>query len=269
MSAIARRASVVLAVSSLVVGFLPHPSFAAESGEFFFPCGLSHRAMDDPIVFPGDPGAAHMHAFIGNTSTDAYSTATSLSKSRTTCRMKKDKSAYWVPELIVNGRRQKPVKIQLYYRNGVSASPRPFPFGLKVVQGNPDARSRQAGWSTREFWMCNGGGRHYSTPPNCGEELVMQVIFPQCWDGQHLDSPDHRSHMAYPRGGECPNSHGVVVPRLQLQVKFDIHHAARARTRLSSGSIYGVHADFFNAWDSTTLRRLIHDCLDRGTSCHL
>ncbi len=269
MSKTIRGASLWLAlgVVALILA-VPQPSLAASDGEFFFPCGFSHRSMDDPIVFPRQPGASHMHDFVGNKSTDAFSTARSLSRHGTTCRVRKDRSAYWFPELIVNGKRQKPVKIQLYYRNGVSASPRPFPFGLKIVQGNHDAKSPQKSWSSREFWMCNGGGKHYSKPPNCSQELVMQVIFPQCWDGKHLDSRDHRSHMAYPRQGDCPKGHPVVVPRLQIQVKFDLHDAAKSRTKLSSGSIYGVHADFFNAWNKATLRRLIRTCIDQNDSCH-
>src|SRR5919201_4749448 len=34
-------------------------------------CGFSHDAPDDPIVHPGQPGASHLHSFIGNTTTDA------------------------------------------------------------------------------------------------------------------------------------------------------------------------------------------------------
>ena len=32
-------------------------------------CNFSHRNMDDPIVFPGQPGAAHSHDFFANRST--------------------------------------------------------------------------------------------------------------------------------------------------------------------------------------------------------
>ena len=40
-------------------------------------------------------------------------------------------------------------------------------------------------------------------PTNCpaGNYIQMTVAFPQCWDGVHLDSPDHKSHMAYGLGG--------------------------------------------------------------------
>ena len=41
--------------------------------------------------------------------------------------------------------------------------------------------------------------------------MRAQVFFPSCWDGVNLDSPDHKSHMAYPIGlyndGVCPSTH--------------------------------------------------------------
>ncbi|MFE3474334.1 DUF1996 domain-containing protein [Streptomyces bacillaris] len=34
--------------------------------EFLAECPYTHRAPDDPIIFPGLPGASHMHSFFGN-----------------------------------------------------------------------------------------------------------------------------------------------------------------------------------------------------------
>ncbi|NWN33781.1 DUF1996 domain-containing protein, partial [Klebsiella michiganensis] len=35
--------------------------------------------------------------------------------------------------------------------------------------------------------------------PKC--KLIRQtIIFPACWDGKNLDSPDHQSHVAYGQG---------------------------------------------------------------------
>ena len=36
---------------------------------------------------------------------------------------------------------------------------------------------------------------------------------------------------------------------------------------LSSGSVYSAHADFFNAWDETALRRLVNVCLNGLRHC--
>jgi hypothetical protein len=264
-----RRLLLAASVAMLmVVGALP--AHAAVNGEFFFPCPLSHSAMDDPIVFPGQPGASHMHDFFGNNSTDAYSTATSLADATTGCRVAKDKSGYWVPELYRLGAPVMPAKIQVYYRNQTTTAPQPFPFGLRLVQGDAHATAPQDDWANREYWSCDAGPR-FSSPPDCptGTFLVINIRFPQCWDGVHLDSGDHRSHMAVSSKGQCPADHPVVLPLLLLKVKYDIHNGARGGLSLASGSIYSVHGDFFNVWDPPTLASLISRCIDMGVSCHL
>jgi len=264
-----KRLCILFALCLLVV--IPLPAQAA-SGEFFFPCPFSHRAMDDPIVFPAQPGASHSHDFIGNNSTDAYSTATSLSAATTTCREPKDKAGYWFPTLIRSGVQITPVKAQVYYRNlGTTANPQPFPFGLKIVQGDKSATSPQPNWTNREFWTCGNAGTHYSSPPDCSSTtLMLQVRFPQCWDGTNLDSADHKSHMAYVYQGVCPADHPVLLPQVQLHIQYGINDAASgAPLSLSSGSIYSIHADFFNAWDPVRLATLITTCIDAGVSCHL
>lgn len=262
----------VILLGMLVVSTWFAPQAVAGSGEFFFPCPFSHRAMDDPIVFPRQPGASHMHDFIGNNSTDSYSTADSLAAASTTCREPKDKSAYWFPSLIRNGAKLTPDQAQVYYRSaGTSATPKPFPFGLKIVQGDKSATSPQPSWQNREFWTCGNGGTHYAAPPDCpSTTLMMQVRFPQCWDGRNLDSADHKSHMTYLVKGACPAGYPVLVSQTQLHVQWNIHDAASgAPLSLASGSIYSMHADFFNAWDPARLQGLITSCISAGVSCHL
>src|SRR5262249_39943002 len=54
---------------------VPEPS---SIGNFRISCDYSHMKFDDPIVYPGEPGRSHLHAFFGNTEADAFSTADSL-----------------------------------------------------------------------------------------------------------------------------------------------------------------------------------------------
>src|SRR5918998_2174205 len=65
--------------------------------EFIAGCPASHRAPDDPIIAPGEPGASHLHEFFGNRTADAFSTASSLRSGATNCQPRSDRSAYWVP----------------------------------------------------------------------------------------------------------------------------------------------------------------------------
>jgi hypothetical protein len=37
---------------------------------------------------------------------------------------------------------------------------------------------------------------------------------------------------------------------------------------LSSGNLYSMHADFFNAWDKEALAARVRNCLDQGVKCN-
>src|SRR5215218_2940263 len=91
-------------IASTTPTTVPVPDFDSEVADGLFQvlCNVSHFKADDPIVFPNRPGAAHMHSFYGNTSTDHASTTESLMGSLSTCGRNfetTDKSAYWVPSV--------------------------------------------------------------------------------------------------------------------------------------------------------------------------
>jgi hypothetical protein len=234
-------------------------------GYFAVACGFSHRNQDDPIVFPRQAGRSHDHTYFGNRSTDAFSTPASLRESgRTTCRLRADTAAYWAPTLFVGGDPVEPLAVVAYYVRRTSASVDAFPAGLKVIAGDASARSAQ---STRvTFWSCAvRGAERSSIIPTCPGDrrggLRLHVNFPSCWDGERLDSPDHKSHMAYAANESCPASHPVEVPGLSLVIYYGI--AGGRGAELSSGGQYSAHADFVNAWDQGTLERLVARYLNR------
>src|SRR5215510_12292004 len=81
-------AAFVGAAAAIAAGSTGAPSVAPplRGVNFISVCGFSHRGPDDPIVLPRQPGFSHDHTFIGNDSTDAYSTPASLRSAATTCR---------------------------------------------------------------------------------------------------------------------------------------------------------------------------------------
>ena len=79
-------------------------------------CTFSHRNTDDPIVFLNTPGASHDHSFVGNRTTNAFSTTDSLLGGRTTCRRPAETAAYWMPTLYVDGNAVTPTGATIYYR---------------------------------------------------------------------------------------------------------------------------------------------------------
>ena len=271
-----RRSSTVLAIvaiASMLVPLSAPPAFAI-TPRFHIECPFHHLKPDDPIVYPRQPGASHLHAFFGNKSTDAFSTYRSLRNARTNCGLPGDKGAYWMPAVYKNGNLIRPNDADFYYRGETSplSAIRAFPPRLKVIAGNGRATGPQ---STDVIeWTCLGGandGIESNHPVNCGTGVVKVVIpFPDCWDGVHMDSPDHKSHMHYSirksagvRG--CPRSHPVQVPRLVFSIKFPLHDG-RGLT-LSSGPAYTMHADFFNSWVQLALRRLVRRCIHGGIEC--
>jgi hypothetical protein len=232
-------------------------------GIFLSVCTLSHTASDDPIVHPGETGASHQHEFFGNTTTDADSTLTSLRAGGTTCRIRADTAAYWVPTLYDDGARVAPLKVNAYYLRGRgSGRVVAFPAGLKVIAGNSSATTAQS--TTVTGWKCSGiRPQGLSTAPvTCpaGSHAVLVIRFPECWNGEDLDAPDHRSHMAYRVRGACPAGYPVRVPRLALNVHYDL--PSTTGLTLASGGIYSSHADFFNGWDQAVLARLVRTNLN-------
>ena len=233
-------------------------------------CFYSHTAKDDPIVDPGDPGGAmHLHDFAGNVSTRADSTPASLRASGTNCRLKADTAAYWAPTLYRQGVAIHPVRVHVYYRWGNVkdfAHIEPMPADLKMIAGNPMATSPQP--TSVIGWNCGIKGTALHTRPiSChrGEKLVLHVFFPNCWDGAHLDVPDHTSHMSYSHNGKCPASHPVAIPRLAEDYGYPITSATGIT--LASGSYLTAHADFWNTWQQSVMTALTRDCINRGIQC--
>jgi len=57
----------------------------------------------------------------------------------------------------------------------------------------------------------------------CPGGIRVTVIFPSCWDGKSLDSPDHRSHVTYAAGAalagdKCPDTHPVRIPQVMYEI---------------------------------------------------
>jgi uncharacterized protein DUF1996 len=232
-------------------------------------CDFSHRAPDDPIVFPGKPGASHDHSFVGNRTTDASSTYASLRAGATTCKRQTDTAAYWVPTLHQGSEAVHPAGATIYYRRNTLAELDSFPNNLRMIAGDAMATAPQSLRVT--FWNCGiaGGAAPSSTIPSCpearGSFLRLHVRFPSCWNGRSLDSADHKSHMAYAIRGGCPSTHPVEVPVIALIFRYPTRGGEGFA--LASGGQFSAHADFLNSWRPRALERLVDGCLNALVHC--
>lgn len=245
------------------------------SGQFVASCDVTHRLKDDPIVKPGQPGAAHSHDFFGSDSADAFSTLESLRAGTSSCPDRPgDTAAYWVPTLYSGGEAVTPRRIRVYYRNGGKdpATIQPYPAGLKIIAGDHMASASKKQDTDISSWACTikGDEREVQDVPRCsGSSLRLRIVFPDCWDGRRLDSPDHKSHMMYSARGECPSG-WVPVPQMTMGIRYwykDGLSRDPAQVSLASGSPYTGHADFFNSWDQANLTALVEECINAARNC--
>jgi hypothetical protein len=256
-----------------VTGVVPSTANPPQTShhEFQANCSPTRNLPDDPIVFPGLAGASHLHTFMGNTTTDARTTIASLKAGGTSCITPGDKSAYWMPTMYNGDQVVMPVGRQvIYYKSGVIdyTSVRSFPVGLRYVVGSPSATAEEFAAASVEGWECGDSTRNWDFPTSCapGSQLNVRYQAPSCWDGIHLDTPDHKSHMAYPVIGVCPGDHPVAVPMIEFKMAFPAS-GDTSRVRLSSGRGYSFHYDFYNAWDPPTLNALVRHCVNGGLQC--
>ena len=263
-------------------GEMPTPAGDGVSA-FRTVCAYSHMSTDDPIVYPGQPGAAHLHVFWGNTAVDAHSTASSIANTGNgTCRGGTiNRTGYWAPAVIdtKTGAPIAPDLIHVYYKSGyLGVRPeqvKPMPAGLRMVAGNAKATAPQ----DNVGWKCwNADGRGTSTIPKCaaGDFIAMTVEFPQCWNGRDLDSADHKSHMAYATPGRgCPATHPVALPVISFNVLYPVKSGTdTSGWRLSSDVYpasqpagYSAHGDWFNGWRQDIEQTWIKGCVNRPVTC--
>jgi Domain of unknown function (DUF1996) len=275
------RALAVSATVGLAAAVLSVANHSAQADElvthheFQANCAVTTHRPDDPIVYPRLPGASHMHTFLGNNSTNANSTNSSLQSGQTNCKTPDDKSAYWFPTLYNGNQVVAPSGPQVvYYKSGILAyqQVRSFPAGIRFVVGSPAATMDQfrTAPGAIEGWECGDSFHNWDFPTWCapGSQLNIRYQAPSCWNGRDLDSADHKSHMAYPDRATlvCPSSHPVPVPMLEFKIAFPVS-GDMSQVRLSSGRGYSWHYDFMNSWDGPTLQALVSHCINGGLQC--
>ncbi len=233
-----KRLALTIAAALLVLGLVPMSAGAAEKGQFQVRCFSSHMASHDPIVAPRMM-SAHEHEFFGNVTTNKDSTLASMKAGASNCSASADTAGYWTPTVFnANGSRIQAVSMLVYYRGSFAGEHvRPFPQDLRMV--------------SHDFSL------------GVKNNFTLRVKFPSCWDGEHLDSADHISHMAYPRNG-CPASHPIAVPRITEIFRYE---SAVTNGHLSSGSYATGHADFWSTWQQQGQAALVDRCLNATRNC--
>jgi predicted outer membrane protein len=271
----------------------PTPDANASTGSFVSECGTPDPALrnsDNWIVAPGTVnGAQHMHDYIGSTATDASTDAGDLLASETTCDLDNRSTFFWpvlrdtsqvgaddnedgggldgnVGEIV------EPAQVVMQFLGNPTGPVSPMPQLLRVITGDAKAVTNGPD-NVRAQWTCRGFEDRATTQyPLCpdGSRLLRVLDFPSCWDGENLDSEDHRSHIVFAdeETGACPED-SVAVPQLRMILAYDQpggrnfaldgfpdqqHHPATD------------HGDFVNGMPDELMDAVV-ECLNEGLQC--
>lgn len=266
-----RAGALAITTTMLLTGLVSlAPTAQADNGQFHIDCMLAkHHKRIDPIVDPG-MRSMHHHELYGSKSINRHSTYASMRRGRTTCDLRADKSGYWHPSLIKHGRIIRPSRISAYYWGGpTSHRVRAFPKNFRMIAGGNTNRLKQAGYN------CGEGIPKSSVPIDCGgQDLKGVVIFPSCWSGKGIGiKGNHRSHMAYPEGGECKGKFPVTLPKLILHIRWPINDGRGAHLvsdhHMGMRGGKSLHADFWNVWRQPSLVKFVNTCINAGRVCSL
>lgn len=253
---------------------------ASKEGQFRIACEYSHFGDDDPIVFPGQPGASHLHMFFGNTETDAFTTNESLvdSGGGTCSGYELNRSAYWFPALLDGkGNAVVPDKIIIYYKTKDPSTVTAMPQGLQMIAGNTTAESFET--NRRLHWSCGRSGHAYNLTnriPDCGGDAINAAVgFPNCWDGVNLSAPDLTSHLTWVNDHEdCPSSHPRRLPTITILLYWpgvdsvDGWHLSSDRSGGFNAPPGGtLHADWWGGWNDEAMDLWIDGCMKASRNC--
>jgi hypothetical protein len=218
-----------------------------------------------------------MHSFLGNDSTDAFTTLDTLLKNTgSSCKPLEDHSAYWIPTLSENGKPVEPHGVTVYYGSRLPDPTKtvPFPQGFRMIAGDSKRQVDTPQGANGQFWCAGAGGEIGRSAdgnwPICAKtaELTFQLTFPDCWDGVHLDSPDHKSHVGPADSkGVCSGKFPVAIPSLSFVIGYPTSGSS-AGFKLSSGNASSMHGDAFFAWDNAALGHRVKDCIVQHAKCN-
>lgn len=272
----------------------PRARAGASTGSFSSRCGRNedkHLNPDNVIVAPGvSNGAHHMHDYVGNRTTDAFSTNDSLAAAGTTCG-NGDQSAYYWPVLRVQNAGQgpdvnapgggqdanvgtilQPRSVTIRMDGSAVSKVTAMPRFLRIITGDAKAFTNGTA-NANASWSCTGFENRqlkdkYPVCPR-GSDVVRTFTFQSCWDGRNIDSANHRTHVAFAdRNGACAQGFRAI-PQLVERITYSVPQGARIAVDSFPEQLHKPvtdHGDFVDAMSDRLMRQAVN-CVNSGRRC--
>ncbi|KAF2692003.1 hypothetical protein K458DRAFT_325809 [Lentithecium fluviatile CBS 122367] len=282
-----------------------------------FPCSQLVVERTDPLVNPGMKYTPHLHQIVGGNSFNVTMDPNddpAKKSTCTSCSYTQDKSNYWtavmffkakngtytrVPQVGNGGPQGKLINkggLDLYYIP--SGKTTAFKKGFRMLAGsasNTDPKKVSSGNICHRCWTSPNEGTFVGAQPCSGTDTVdipsdpkckmirQTIIFPACWDGVNLDSPNHQSHVAYGQGaganggGACPSTHPVKLPQIMYELMWNVTTFADKNLWPTDGSkpfVYSMniggsaaHGDYVFGWEGDSLQKAMDNGCTLNQNC--
>ncbi|MFG2310761.1 DUF1996 domain-containing protein [Streptomyces sp. NPDC048566] len=282
----------------------PAASGDASTGTFSVECGVNENKLyntDNIIVAPGvGNGAHHTHDYVGNQGVDAFSSNDKLAASETSCSEQGDKSSYYWPVLRLQdgtkefdagrpggggegnvGRILQAAKADITYVGSPQGQVVAMPKFLRIITGDAKAFTNGTA-NANAHWSCTGFEDKVQLTdkyPICpgGSDVVRSYAFQSCWDGQNIDSANHRTHVAFADAeGRCQNGF-KAIPQLTMRLVYDVPAPVVENGQVKNPfAVDGFpeqlhkaitdHDDFISVMDDKLMNSMV-DCINGGRTC--
>ncbi|GAA3800977.1 hypothetical protein GCM10022226_20750 [Sphaerisporangium flaviroseum] len=271
----------------------PNNQQGASRGSFVSRCGRNengHHNSDNVIVAPGvTNGAHHVHDYVGNLDNNGFSTNESLQAAGTTCSNGDKSTHYWPVLRLQSGKGPdadkagggldgnvgsivRPASVTLTMRGNPTSKVVGMPLFLRIITG--DAKSFTNGpTNANARWTCTGFENRQLRDkyPICprGSQVVRLLQFQSCWDGNNIDSANHRTHVAFAGAdGTCPSGF-KAIPALEQRITYSVPPGPGFALDSFPEQLHKPvtdHGDFINVMSDALMKQAV-DCINNGRRC--